>query len=289
MRRLAIIALLVLPVLAGTFSCKTPGTAVRTQLRPMSAARLIRNIESHAFDYQEMAIRRINVQFENGSQKTSFRASLRAVNNEKIMVTLSKLNIPLGRVLLTSDSVRFVNYMERNYFIGDYDFLSDMLNMDISFETINAIISNNVFSFREEKNESDLRDYNTYIDEGMYVLQSFSERKLDKINRKGKERKIDRYLKKTDEEAFLIQTLYVDPEYFRVRRIILDDPLEERQLRIDFDKFTEFDNQLYPGDINLRFKSPDEDIRLNIELSRFSMENDQDFELSIPERYTPLK
>ena len=289
MRRLAIIALLVLPVLAGTFSCKTPGTAVRTQLRPMSAARLIRNIESHAFDYQEMAIRRINVQFENGSQKTSFRASLRAVNNEKIMVTLSKLNIPLGRVLLTSDSVRFVNYMERNYFIGDYDFLSDMLNMDISFETVNAIISNNVFSFREEKNESDLRDYNTYIDEGMYVLQSFSERKLDKINRKGKERKIDRYLKKTDEEAFLIQTLYVDPEYFRVRRIILDDPLEERQLRIDFDKFTEFDNQLYPGDINLRFKGPDEDIRLNIELSRFSMENDQDFELSIPERYTPLK
>ncbi|HCE58339.1 MAG TPA: hypothetical protein DER09_11040, partial [Prolixibacteraceae bacterium] len=45
--------------------------------------------------------------------RASFRISLKAIRDEKILASITKLNIPVGRVLLTPDSVIYVNYIDR--------------------------------------------------------------------------------------------------------------------------------------------------------------------------------
>ena len=74
-----------------------------------------------------------------------------AEKDKQIIVMLSKLNIPVGRLWLTPDSVKFINYLEKNYFLDDYSYLSSMLDMDLDFETIHAIVSNNIFSLGARK------------------------------------------------------------------------------------------------------------------------------------------
>lgn len=276
-------------ILLALSSCRTARVVTKTPIaRPISTIKLIRNIENNAFEYKHLSIKKINCQFDNGKTKTSFKASIIAEKDKRITVMLSKLNIPVGRIWLTPDSVKFINYLEDNYFLDDYSYLSSILGMDLDFETIHAIISNNVFSLRDEKRDKDNHEYTTKIDSGLYVLESVKNLKSKKSNQKFNTRKSARRSQKNIEDAPVIQSIYIDPETYKLRKIRIADSANSRKLNIDFSDFVPVDKQIYPGEIFLHFASPESVVQLRIKLSGFSMENEKDIRFKIPEKYTRI-
>jgi len=271
-------------------SCKTTRVVTRTVAKPISTNKLIRNIENNAFDYKYLAIKRISCQFDNGKTKASFRANIRAEKNKEITVMLTKMNIPVGRVWLTPDSVKFINYLDKTYFLDDYSYLSSLLGMDLDFKTIHAIISNNIFSLREETGDKEKLGYETRIDSGFYVLQSVKELKLKKDLRKQEgERRSAKKPRKIVVDTPVSQSIYVDPGTYKLRKIKLDDPANQRKLNINFDDFTPVEKQLYPGQISLNFSSPDSKLQLKIHLAGFSMDDKSEIRFKVPEKFTRIK
>ena len=269
-------------------SCKTSQKITRYEkLRPLSTNRLIKNIEENAFEYTGLDIKRIACVYETPGNKTSFRATVTSGYDKNILVTISKLNLPVARLLLTPDSVKMVNYMQRSYFLGDYSYLQQKTGVEINFRMIQSILANDVFSYRKDEKDNDYREFVSYSDSGMYILQSVKNRKLEKIYRKGKDDKVDRYLKKLDEDNFVVQYLYIDPETFKIRKLVMDDIGEARNVKVNFDEFTGVENQLYPGSIDVHFKSPENDLRIKVKLSKFSLEDNPDINFKIPEKYKP--
>lgn len=267
-------------------SCKTPKTLITENIRPISANKLIEGIEANAFDYNGLDIKRISCVYEDQNGKTTFRATLKSAKDKYILITLSKINVPVARLLLTPDSVKMINYIDKSYFIQGYDFVGRFVSADIDFYTVQSILTSNVFSYREDDfDENDYKEFVSYADSGRYVLQSFKNRKLSKITQKGKEEKIDRFLKKMDDDEFIVQYLYVDPETFKINKIVLDDISNDRKVTVDFSNFQLVDDQLYPGNIDVHFQNEQNALRLNVELSRFSTDYDPEYNFNIPERY----
>lgn len=276
---------IVLLVLA---SCKTAQTVTSYEkLRPISTNRLIKNMEENAFDYEGLDIKRINCTYETTDSKTSFRATLTSRYNKDLLVSISKLNLPVARLYLTPDSVKMVNYLQKTYFVGDYTYLERALGIKVDFQLVQSILKNDPFSYRKDEKDYDYRDFESYADSGTYVLQSLKNRKLEKISRKNKEEKVDRYLRKLDEDNFIVQSLFIDPVTYKIMKIRINDKSEGRAASVNFGEFTAVDDQLYPGSIDLQFKSPGNDIRLSLKLSRFSLEPNPEINFSIPERYKP--
>ena len=85
-----------------------------------------------------------------------------------------------------------------------------------------------------------------------------------------------------------IQSVYVDPETFKLRKIRMKDPINSRNLSIDFSDFNAIQKQLYPGAIDLRFVSPESSIELNVKLSGFSMDEENEIHFRVPEKYTRI-
>ena len=272
-------------VLLGLSSCKTTRVITTSIAKPITTGKLIKNIESNVFDYKHLSIKKINCQFDNGKTKTSFKASIQAEKDKRITVMLTKLNIPVGRLWLTPDSVKFINYLENNYFLGDYSYLSSMLDMDIDFETVNAIISNDVFSLRDEK---DNRDYETKIDSGMYILESVKKLKTKRNNQQYDERKSGRKGQKMITDAPVRQSIYVDPGIYKIRKIRMEDPLNSRKLNIEFSDFVAVEKQLYPAEIFLQFFSPENHMEMQIRLGNFSVEEEKDIRFKVPEKFTRI-
>jgi hypothetical protein len=286
--RYALIGLAGLALL-GLSSCRSARVITTTSVvKPMNANKLIRNIENNTFDYKHLAIKKISCQFDNGKTKASFKASILAEKDKQITIMLSKLNIPVGRLWLTPDSVKFINYLEKNYFLDDYSYLSSMMDMDLDFETVHAIISNNIFSLRDEKRDKENRDYDTKIDSGMYVLESVKKIKMRKDDQRMSERRQARKARRIVEPGPVNQSVYVDPVTFKLRKINLDDPLNSRRLNISFSDFTEVEKQLYPGEIDLHFVSPENYMQLKIKLGGFSMEAEKDIRFKVPEKFTRI-
>lgn len=266
-------------VLLGFSSCKTARVATTSRLNSISTNKLIRNIENNAFDYKYLSVKRINCLFENGNTQTSFRASIQAEKDNQVKVMLTKMNFPVARIWLTPDSVKFINYLENSYMLGDYRNLSKMLGMELDFQTVNAIISNNVFSMGDDD-----RDYETSIDSGMYVLQSVKTMNAIKSNQKMREPA--RQSKNLTGKTTVKQSLYIDPLTYKLRKIRLDDAANARFLKVEFSDFVNVDKQLYPGDIFLHFLSPENNIKMSLKLSNFSTEKEKEVRFKVPEKFT---
>lgn len=268
-------------------SCKAPRELVRTDLKPMGTNRLLKKIEENAFDYNYLTIKRINCQFSSTQSKASFRINLRAKKDEKILVSISKLNIPVGRVLLTPDSVIYVNYIDHNYFIDDYSFISDFLNMDVDFNTVQSIITNNAFSYRNDPRD-DFKTFDSFVENGQYVLQSEKNRKVYKMEN-GNPQKIERRLKRLDAEALILQKMYFDPDNYSLTRLDIQDKTNNRNILMNFRDFTEVDKHEYPESIDMEFLSAVEEIKMKIRLNGFSTDKVTSFAIKIPEKYEQIR
>lgn len=269
-------------------SCRTARELPTAEARPISTGKLLKKVEQNAFDYNYFTIKRINCQFSNNETKANFVVNLKALKDEKILVSIKKLKIPVGRVLLTPDSVKYVNYIDRNYFVDDYTYLSDYLNIDLDFATIQSIISNNAFSYRNDAKNKDFKTFDSFIEEGMHVLQSEKTKKIFKMEEKGKTGKINRRMKRLDDEALILQKMYFNPANFALTRLIINDKTNHRIMNLDFDDFVEVKNKDYPGMLNMSFDSAENEVKLKIRMSGFSTDKINSFSIKIPEKYEQI-
>ena len=273
----------------GFSSCKTSREITTTNLKPIGTARLLKNIEENSLVYESLSISRINAQFSGNQSKTSFRISLKAIKDQKILGSITKLNIPVGRVLLTPDSVIYVNYIDRNYFVDDYTFLSNFLNIDLDFSIIQSIISNSAFSYRNDDKDKDFKTFSTSVESGLYVLQSEKERKVYKMDEKEKTGKIERRLKRLDDNALILQKMSFNPTNFALVKLLIEDKTNNRKMEMIFDEFVKIMDKDYPGAIDMSFNSESDNIVLKLRMNGFSTEKLDSLNLEIPEKYQQIK
>nr|WP_320020498.1 DUF4292 domain-containing protein [uncultured Draconibacterium sp.] len=281
------ISLFMAAVLVVVSSCKTPSELAVVDARPISTNKLLKRIEQNAFDYEYLTIKRINCNFSSSQSKAAFKINLKAKKDDCILVSMSKLNIPVGRVLLTPDSVKYVNYIDRNYFIDDYSYLSSFLHIDLDFATIQSIISNNAFSYRNDPRDKDFKNFDALIEDNQYVLQSEKTRKLSKLEEK--ENKAERHLKRLDDQALIVQKMFFSPGSFALNRLLISDKTNDRNMNLVFDDYTEVKNKEYPGSIEMNFHSPEEEIDMKIRMSGFSTDKISSFSIKIPQKYEEIR
>lgn len=270
-------------------SCRTTRDLPTIEAKPIGTTKLLKKIEQNAFDYKYFSIKRINCQFANNDTKANFNIRLKALKDEKILVTISKLKIPVGSVLLTPDSVKYVNYIDRNYFIDDYSYLSNFLNIDLDFATIQSIISNNAFSYRNDAKNKDFKTFDSFIEGGMHVLQSEKTKKIFKMEEKSKTSKIERRMRRLDDKALILQKMYFNPSNFSLTQLIINDKTNKRTMQMNFENFVEIQNKNYPGIINMDFNSEENKVKLKIRMSGFSLDKINSVSIKIPEKYEQIR
>lgn len=277
-------------IILGFSSCKTTReipTAIN--LKPIGTEKLLKYVAENSLVYDNFSISRINCQFSSNQSKTSFKINLKAIKDKKILASITKLNIPVGRVLLTPDSVIYVNYLDRNYFVDDYSYLSSYLNIDLDFNTIQAILSNNAFSYRNDEKDKDFKTFSTSVESGLYVLQSEKERKVYKMDEKGKTGKIERRLKRLDDNALILQKMSFNPTNFALVKLLIEDKTNNRKMEMNFDEFVKVKDKDYPGAIDMSFNSESDNVSLKIRMNGFSTEKIDSLNLEIPEKYQQIK
>jgi hypothetical protein len=78
--------------------------------------------------------------FKHGNTDQSANFNLRVRRDSAIWLSGSLIGIEGVRALLTPDSVRVVNRFAKTYFAGDYAYLSQLLNVPVSYQQMQAIL-----------------------------------------------------------------------------------------------------------------------------------------------------
>lgn len=98
-------------------------------------------------DYQWFSSRINALVINTQTQKEIANLVLFMVNRKDsiIYINASKMAIELGRVVLTPDSVKYINHLNKTYFAGNYNILKKILGFPADFYMIQALLMNTDF------------------------------------------------------------------------------------------------------------------------------------------------
>ena len=216
------------------FACKSEKHAAKTTIKNKSANFLLEQL-SNTTNYDWLSAK-LSSTAEINDKKYSVAIKLRIRNDSAIWMSVSPaLGIEMARVLITKDSLKFINRLNSTYFIGGFDYLNHLIKADINFSILQALLTGNNFSFLFDGDESDDR-FKSSIDGDKYLLSTAGKRKPRTAS---------------------YQKIWLDPDSFKVSKLeIRDISQDDRTFEINYGEFKKVDNHVFPYNINFYLNSP---------------------------------
>lgn len=200
------------------------------EIRPRVLIKEIAGAENH---FQSLRIKAIgNYRAEGQSQ--AFRLELRLLKDSLIWVDLADpvLGLKVVRVLITPDSLRLINRLDREYYTGDIEELQKRFNMGFGFGTLQQIFGGNLlFDLTDE--------FDLYYRPGKYLWSTLNP--SDSLrSARGSQR--------------LLKQVQIDPKNFKPVEQSLADPLENRAFTLHYKAFEAMATGLiYPQVIEIEY------------------------------------
>ncbi len=229
-----------------------------------NAKTLTNNLKLNEFKLDKLNAK-LTVEALIDSTSNSFSISLRMKKDSIIWMSISKLGIEGARVLITKDSVKFVNRLTKEYFKGNFAYLSKLLNTELDFEVLQSLLIGNSVTFYDEDEK-----IKPGIDNCMYTLGTIRKKKLHRVMVKGKELRDP------------AQSIYLSPESFKIQRIIFYDFNPDRSFDAVFGEFAIVENQQFPHRMNYTIKAQ-KNVSMDIIYTKVALNEEQSFPFKIPD------
>lgn len=251
-------------------SCRAKKEAPRQDASAMEVTELVKHMKDAGVQFDWLSAR-FNAHYTSvDKQQLSLGGFLRIRNDSVIWVSISPIvGIELARAVISRDTVKMVNRLNSTFFVGDMDYINQLLQTDIDYEILQALLVGNDFPYYEDD------VFKSSVTGGYHHLSTLGRRKLKK------------YVEGDDEkERVLIQDIFLDPETYRIRRQeIKQVGSENRKIELSYDDYRDISGQLFPHSIKCLI-SVEGSLSIEVEISHISTEGPLNMPFSIPDSYT---
>lgn len=131
----------------------------------------------------------------------SFSGTIRIIKDSAIWISLGKFGFEGVRALLTKDSVKMINKLERQFFAGNYKFVHDMLGFTLNYDMVQSLLLG--------------EDFQSYTDTGFVLRNSGNRAELYFAERKHKSKE-DLFPKLNQLIEYNINSKYIERNYFLI-------------------------------------------------------------------------
>jgi len=246
--------------------------------RNNSNRKVVENAQLSAVDSVFMAMKGAEFQFDwlkakfSGiytldDKKQNFSGQFRIRKDSLIWCSITVMNIEVARVIVTPDSVKLLNRLNKKYFASNLDYLNEQLNTDIDFDMLQSLILGNDIPYYEtDKFELEVKNE-------IYQLSTIGRSKLKK------------YIRTEDDMSkVLVQKINIDKTNYRIVQQNL------RQLRnpnkkvvAHYFEFKDFDG-LFPTSIVFKFIGV-KNITIKFDFTKIDKNNPLTFPFKVPSKY----
>ena len=263
--------------------CKqTEKIAAPKKIKRYSVGKVIKKTNENSLKYETLSVKKVAVSLTIDGNTTSVRGSYKIRRDSIIQLYAQKMAIPVGKMEVNVDSFRMVYFLDQELFVGKNSYLSKLMGMDVDFGVLQALLSNKMFSFRQDPRDKDFKEFSCDIEDEMYKISSIRDRKIRKFSKN--EDKLERYRNRMDEGHVIKQDIYIDPDSFVVRRMVFNDLENNKGLKLEFSNYEKVMDQWFPGLIKMQVTG-EKQLELSIELSKISLNDETNFGFSVSPKY----
>lgn len=252
-------------------ACKTQRQLVdhkAEKVDNLNASKLIDSVNSHRliFDYFSA---KLSVELSLPDDSKSFKANLRIRKDSVIWIYIMKATLPVATVSITKDSVKFVNKLNKSYFLGTFSYINDMFNTELDYYMLQDLLTADFIAYNKEQK------YKEDEDTSYYFLSSIGKRKMKRAFEKDKQIKKEPY----------VFRYWINPGTFRPAKTIINDLNDTTSLTVENPEFESVDSVIVPASLKIRAANAKAEIGLDVNYSKTRVNEKTDFPFNIPEGY----
>lgn len=254
-------------ILLSLFACKTQEKAKRRDLKVNKTEYLFDRIATNKLDFNNFSAK-ANVKLTQGDKK-NFKANIRVQKDSLIWISISAFSIEVARVLITKDTVKVLNRIERKYFIGDYEYINKRFNVQLEFDVLQSILVGNPINFEPDEKVK------FATDKDKYYLGNLKKRRAKKADNKPQR------IEKKKEEVI---SLWIDQANFKIVKFLYSDLTANRFILGKYSNFLSIEDQLIPHDLSFEFQS-EKPANVELTYSKIALNTPLKFSFKISSKY----
>lgn len=287
---------LALLALLSAAACKSgkPLPLIGRELPPRSPERLLELVQNGEQDTFRYFNARASVDLKLPDGGKSFKAHIRSVRDSATWISVVPvLGIEVARVLFTRDSVKVMDKLADQYFVGDTATARAKFGPQPSLALLQqAMLGKAMGLDPRERYRSDRED-------GQYVLTSREKRRFiraaedigpgDTLGGKDMgERRLERTLRKAEEREAIVLRYWIDPDAFRVTRVQVVDLARDQTADIRYEERAGADAGYLPTRVRIILSEPGRQVSGTLELSKITFTGPSQMNFRIPGKFTPM-
>jgi len=260
---------LILALVSALWACKSAEKAKRSSLEGKKTEYLIEQMKLNEFDFETFSAKAVITLRQEG-KKLNFKSNIRIKKDSVIWISITPVfGIEMARVMITNDTVKVINRLEKQFFIGDYEYINQRFNVDFEYEVLQALLLGNSIAF-------ELDDKIKFsIDKEDYYLGNLKKRKA---------RKADEKPKKIEKQKEEVVSLWINQQSFKIDKFILSDLTADRFILGEFKNQMTVEDQQLPEFLHFELQSAKPAV-VEIQYSRVSLNQALKFSFNISSKY----
>ncbi len=277
--------------------CKTRRAIEQSPLRQLSENAILEQLEKKNFEFTTLT-GKLTADVESPSLTGGFKINMRIAHDSIIWMSLTPaLGIEAVRMVVEEDSIRYINKVKKEFYAGGFSTVDSILNYESGYGFLQDLLVGNPADI--ESGEK----YTATVEDLHYVLHTKVKRNVKKaidVNLKKatsedtlslevvNEKQFEKATEKHDDEDLILKRYFVRADEFRVGRIIIDDILYQRTIRIDYDEFIDMNGIKFPQQIKVFVSTPKETARFDLRYTRIKTNEPQSYPFKIPSSYKAI-
>lgn len=289
------VALLFLVLLTNACKSGRPLLQPRHDIPARSVDRIMEGVLANDALRVHYYTAKAGVEIDMAGEHKSFKAQVRSVlDSAALMIIVPALGIEVARVLLTPDSVKLMDKLHDQYFIGDSAAAKKRFGFDPSLELFQqALLGRPIGLDPNEKYRNDRED-------GFYVLTSKEKRRFvraaDEVSptdslddgRDMGERRLERTLRRAEDKEAVVYRYWIEPDSFRVARVQIVDLVHDQAADVRYEERGGIEQHYLPTKIRITVSEPGRIASGTLDISRIDLEGPLQLNFKIPEKYEPM-
>lgn len=273
---------------------KKSGIEQTEKLQSRSVKYLQAKIEENKLSFNTLSAR-FTAKTNFNSEKLSFKGMVKIKSDSIIWLSMTKLGgVEIVRLVLTPDSIKFINKWDKEYFIGPIEKLDKIESIELGFTQIQEMLTGAMIDYNPEDK------FSSSNDNASYLISSKNKAKIKKSNTiiegdslielSELDDKMQKLLDKNKGEDFVLKNYYLLPDnYFLARQTINLMALQQAIDIVYSDHEIIDDSKIFALDHVIKIVSNDKSGRIDLSYSsvQFNVENSYPFKIS--SKYEPIK
>ena len=233
-----------------------------------TTAYLNQKVKSSEFDFKTLSFKS-GVKAHLKGKNLSFKASYRIRKDSAIWTTITFLSKPVVTAIITKDSIKYLDRIKKEYFIGEIEYLKQLTNTDVNYEMLEQLLVGNAIGYDTTIN------YSAEVDSAFYLISSISKRKIKKALQQGA---------KSKEEY--IYRHWLDPKSYRINRQLVNKLSDTTSIEVGYSEYLELESQFFPGRADIAITSPSDSGTVELSNSKLKLNVPITFPFKISSKYT---